>query len=102
MRNVIKQTEEMGIAYLKAFGFSDEQVNPLVIIGTKDINNTLEKIEVLLEEVHPSIETLNNLLHALKGLLFQMGNHALAEKINEMRSHLSEADISELKALLFF
>ena len=99
---MIKETEKMGIAYLKAFGFSDEQVNPLVEIGIKDINNTLSKIEILLEETHPSIEELNNLLHALKGLLFQMGNTALGEKINEMRSHLSEDDILEIKELLFF
>ena len=98
----MKQTEEIGRAYFKAFGFTDAQINPLVLVGVKDINSTLDKIEVLLEEEYPSIETLNTLLHALKGLLLQMGNDALGKKINEMRSHLSQEDMTTLKALLFF
>jgi len=100
MKDIIKETEEMSREYFYSLGFSDEQINPLIAIGMKDINNIIERIELLLEEDDFSFESLDNLLHGLKGLLYHMGNNTLADKINEMRSDESGSFIPKLKALI--
>jgi len=88
--------------HLKAFGFPEEQIAPLVDRAKKDMDANLTKLEILLHEDTVSIDQINNVLHALKGLLFNLGNYELAEKLNERRSHLeSEAGLKEISQLLF-
>ena len=87
--------------HLKAFGFSEEQITPLVDRAKKDLQVNLTKLEILLQEDTISINEINNVLHVLKGLLFTLENHALAEKLNEVRLHLdSEAALEEISQLL--
>lgn len=103
MYKIIDDTEAIAYKHLQAFGFSEEQVTPLVNQAKKDMENELTKLKTLLDEDTVSIETLNNVLHALKGLMFQVGNHSVAEQINEVRSHLdSEKAIKEIRDLLFY
>ena len=88
--------------HLKVFGFSEEQITPLVDRAKKDMQENLMKLEILLHEDTISIDEIDNVLHALKGLLFNLGNHELAEKLNERRLHLeSEAALKEISQLLF-
>ncbi len=102
MKKIISETEVTAYNYLKAFGFEDEQITPLIIQGKKDLHKELTKLEVLLHADVISLDDINDVLHALKGLLFQLGNHELAEKLNEIRSHLeSEVAIKEISQLLF-
>lgn len=73
--------------YFKEFGFNDEQINSLIIQGKKDLQKELTKLETLLIDADTvSLDEINNVLHSLKGLLFQLGNHEIAEKFNELRS----------------
>lgn len=102
MKKIISETEVMAHDYFKAFGFEDEQINLLIMQGKKDLHKELTKLEALLHADPVSLDDINNVLHALKGLLFQLGNHVLAEKLNEVRSHLnSEISIKEISQLLF-
>ena len=67
------------------------------------MRGNLMKLEILLHEDTISIDDINNVLHALKGLLFNLGNYELAEKLNERKSHLeSEAGLKEISQLLFY
>lgn len=102
MKNIINETEVIAYEYLNAFGFKEEQIVPLIAQGKKDLEENLTKLEILLREENASLVDINNVLHALKGLLFNLGNHELAEKLNEIRSHLeSEASLKEISQLLF-
>ncbi len=102
MKKIISETEVMARDYFKAFGFEDEQINALISVGKRDLEKELTKLERLLHADLTALDDINNVLHALKGLLFQLGNHAVAEKLNEIRSHLdSEATIKEIAELLF-
>lgn len=102
MKNIIKETEVMAYGYLKEFGFKEEQITPLIAMGTRDLNKELSKLKELLAEDVVIIDDVNNVLHALKGLLFQLGNHALADKLNEIRSELdSQTDLKEIVEVLF-
>ena len=103
MKNIITSTEVIAYGYFKDFGFNEDQINSLITQGKKDLHKELTKLETLL--IHSdtmSVDDINNSLHALKGLLFQMGNHDLAEKLNEIRSKDErEVILKELPALLF-
>ncbi len=101
MEKIISETEVIAFDYLKAFGFSDEQITPLVIQGKKDLHKELTKLKTLLQADAISLDDINDVLHALKGLLFQMGNHDVADQLNEVRSHLeSETTLKEIALLL--
>ena len=103
MYKIINDTEAIAYKHLQAFGFSEEQVTPLVTQAKKDMENELTKLKTLIEDDTVSIEALNNVLHALKGLMFQVGNSEIAEQINEIRSHLdSQKTIEEIRDLLFY
>jgi hypothetical protein len=102
MKKIISETEVIAYDYLKAFGFKDEQITLLIIQGKKDLHKELTKLEALLHADVVSLDNINDVLHALKGLLFQLGNHKLAEKLNEIRSHLdSEVTLKQISQLLF-
>jgi len=102
MKKIISETEVIAYDHLKTFGFSEEQVIPLIDRAKKDLHENLTKLEILLHEDTISIDDINNVLHALKGLLFNLGNHELAEKLNEIRSHLeSKVSLKEISQLFF-
>ena len=102
MEKIISETEVIAYNYLEAFGFEDEQIKPLIDRGKKDLQENLTKLEMSLHEDTISIDDINNVLHALKGLLFNLGNHKLAEQLNEIKSHLeSKASLEEISQLLF-
>ncbi len=101
MEKIITETEMIAFDYLKAFGFSDEQIISLVTQGKKDLNKELSKLKILLDSDDISYDDINNSLHALKGLLFQLGNHDLAEQLNEIRSDLEGKNaLAEVRSLL--
>ena len=103
MEKIISETEVIAFDYLKAFGFTEEQVNTLVLQGKKDLYKELIKLKTLIYADTVSYDDINNILHALKGLLFQLGNHDLAEKLNEIRSDLqNKTTLEEIALLLDF
>jgi len=95
MKKIISETEVIAYDHLKAFGFEDEQITPLIDRAKKDLHENLTKLERLLDEDTISLEDVSNVLHALKGLLFQLGNHDVAEKLNDSRSHLDNKETLE-------
>ncbi len=101
MQNILRKTQNLAHEYLQSFGFEEEQIETLIKKGTRDLKNELEKLYTLLENENTPIEELNNALHALKGLLFHLGNNALAQELNEVRSQLhSSEDIAIIKNIL--
>lgn len=88
MKNIISQTEKLAQCHFKEFGFNQEQINALITQGKKDLLNELTKLKHLVENTdNVSLEKINDALHALKGLFFQLGNHEIAEKFNEIKSN---------------
>jgi hypothetical protein len=103
MKNIISETEVIAYDYLKDFGFNEDQINSLINQGKKDLHKELTKLELMLMHADVvALDDINNILHALKGLLFQLGNHDVAEKLNEIRSHDErEVILKEISKLLF-
>ncbi len=101
MEKIISETEVLAVESLRAFGFTDDQVNPLVTQGKKDLRMALTKLQLLLKTDTIDYDEISNVLHALKGLLFQLGNHDVADKLTESRSQLkNENTLKEIVLLL--
>jgi len=102
MKNIIDQIEITTTKYLSDVGFEMEQIESLITKGKRDLTKVLQNLKNTLDETPMSIDDLDHSLHALKGLLFQLGNNELAEKVNDARSYSGDKTvISELKKLLF-
>jgi hypothetical protein len=100
MSNLIEETLNMAFEKFKKFGFKDEQINQLVASGKKDLIQESEKLVAILKADSLDFEALNNSLHALKGLLLNMGNDAVANKLIELRNENdSEDKIEEIKKI---
>jgi hypothetical protein len=101
MEKIINETEILAFDYFKAFGFDDTQISQLIIQGKKDLHKELTKLKILLHANTISYTDINNVLHALKGLLFQLGNHAVVDKLNEVKSqNESDTKLKEIALLL--
>jgi hypothetical protein len=100
MSNLIEETLNMAFEKFRKFGFKDEQISQLVESGKKDLLQESEKLMVILKADDLDFEALNNSLHALKGLLLNMGNDTVANKLIELRNENdSEDKIEEIKKI---
>jgi hypothetical protein len=101
MEEIIAQTEKIAFDHLKAFGFQDEQIHSLVKQGKEDLLKGLTKLQKILKEETNSFDEIDDILHSLKGLSFQLGNHALANTFEEIEaSSKDEVHLAKLKALI--
>jgi hypothetical protein len=85
MRNIIIKTEQIAVEYLTGLGFGREQVAPLLEQARRDMEEEFSRLEMLRHAPSPDPEALDRSLHAIKGLLFNLGNHDLAEKLEALR-----------------
>ena len=101
MKKVIDETEEIAYAYLSDFGFDHAEIQPLILRGKQDLEVNLQKLQDAFSQENLSLDYIGDILHALKGLFYQLGNHQLAEKLNDSKEELVNAEIlSEIKSLL--
>jgi len=98
MSDLIEQTLHMATAKFKKFGFQDAQISQLIESGKKDLEREIQKLVSILSSDTLDFEALNNSLHALKGLLLNMGNDTIANKLIELRNgEDSDTKITEIK-----
>jgi len=102
MQKIIKETEELAFAYLKAFGFEEDEILPVVMKGRHDLETTLEKLQEALGRDNVSDQELDDILHSLKGLLFHMGNNDLAQQVDEIRHDTDREALEQKLKVLFF
>jgi len=102
MTHLIDHTLIVAYHYLLDFGFSEDQVDDLLVQAKRDLNKEFERARVIFSTEPVDYEGVNNVLHALKGLLFSLGNSEMAEKIEALREEDAKTqDIKEIKQLLF-
>jgi len=101
MKKLLEDVEKIAYKSLMEFGFEEEDVLKLVKQAKKDLVNNLNKLELQLNKEPIDRVELSNILHAIKGLLFQMGDHSRAEQINEIREDIdSNESLNNIKNLL--
>jgi hypothetical protein len=97
LNTIIERTETIAVAYLTGLGFGEEQVAPLMTQARKDLETEFARLDALRHAPDPDPEGLDRSLHAIKGLLFNLGNHALAERLEAIRR---EGEVSQMLAEL--
>ncbi|MEA2029814.1 MAG: hypothetical protein U9N49_12695 [Campylobacterota bacterium] len=103
MYKIIEETQKITDAYLRGFGFDEESIATLVAKSKVDLEKQLSQLEILLNTKPQDMDAINDTLHALKGLLFQVGSHQVGEKVNEIRSDInSDEALNKIKELLFY
>lgn len=101
MEELIKASVACAKKRFAAFGFNETQTAPLLASGERDLRNELAMLAAILESSPLDVETLNRSLHAVKGLLLNMGNAEAAEMFTELRQQLDDSEtIENLKVLL--
>jgi len=101
MEKLVQETLEIARGHFKNFGFEEAQINPLLEAGSRDLTKELQKLRLLLEQEPVAFEGINLSMHALKGLLLNMGHTEAAEKFTELRRQSGDtAVLSEIRELL--
>jgi hypothetical protein len=85
MGRFIEESLNIAAEKFKKFGFSDIQIEQLLASGKRDLEGEVAKLEILLEDETPDIEKINKILHALKGLLYNMGNTEAGDKMADLK-----------------
>jgi len=86
MEALIAETRQIAEERFKSFGFAPEQIEQLLSSGERDIRKEWMNLRSILSAETCDEEALNKSLHALKGLVLNMGNEALAEQLTELRT----------------
>lgn len=98
---LIETSLAMVRAQFSSYGFSQEQIAPLLEAGERDLGRELERVKAIMSTEPPEREALDQALHAVKGLLLNMGNKEAAETFTELRHSLdSEQSLKEIRRLL--
>ena len=101
MKNLINETMEIASQHFKNFGFEDEQIEPLLASGKRDLTKELNKLQELLQKEIIEIDKINLSVHAMKGLFLTMGNLSVGEKLSEIHNKSEDTRIiNEIKKLL--
>jgi len=101
MEKLITETMSIASEKFKNFGFKEEQIDQLLASGKRDLEEEGKKLKVLLNEDTPDIEKINQSLHALKGLLYNLGNTKAGDMMTDLRNDPDIADhIEKIKEIL--
>jgi len=101
MEDLISETLQIAREKFSAFGFKEEQIDQLLTSGRNDLEKELHTLAALLETEETDIENLNQSLHALKGLLYNMGNMEAGNIMNELRTEGKVSErIDEIKKIV--
>jgi len=85
MQKLLDETKQKAYIFLREFGFEEDELDPVINKGLRDIEETLIHLSDLLNDEKKDKEGLDGLLHGLKGLLFQLGNHNAAYTVEQLR-----------------
>ena len=100
---IIETTLEIAKEKFKKFGFKDEQIAQLVTSGRKDLEQEISNLKEILHSSDIDTKVLNDSLHALKGLLLNMGNNQIADKLIELKnSEDTQLKIEQIKSIFKF
>jgi len=95
MKQIIERTMQVAYDYLKNFGFEEDKVEVTVNKGIKELENAFAKLQELVYNVDFDIDELDNILHSIKGILFQLGNGNDGSKVDALRDEIDHTNAIE-------
>ena len=99
MEILISKTMEIARQHFGGFGFNEDQIAKLLESGNRDLEIELSTLQELLQQENYNLEDIDFSLHALKGLLMNMGNVDVANKLNELRQEKAKNDTIDIDAI---
>ena len=101
MREIVKNISDFAKEYFTNFGLSKEEISYLVDKAINDLDRLIDETEEILKEDNIDFERLDKNLHAIKGLILQLGSEKLANEINSFRDAIDKDEtLYRLKKLL--
>ncbi len=101
MNTLVEESLQIAAKKFEKFGFQEEQVEKLLLSGKRDLEAEIGKLMQLLSEPEPEKEAIDKSLHALKGLLYNLGNIEAGDKMNDLREDVSlHVQIEKLQKVL--
>jgi hypothetical protein len=91
MSQVIEESLQIAAEKFKAFGFNEAQIEQLLASAKADLDKEIERLRPLLQSDTPDIEKINQVLHALKGLFYNMGNTKAGDIMADLKNGSEEA-----------
>jgi len=103
MIEIIETTLQLAKEKFGKFGFKEDQINQLISSGRKDLEQEISNLKEILNSNDIDMKVLNDSLHALKGLLLNMGNSTIADKLIELKnSDNTQLKIEQIKSIFKF
>ncbi len=101
MDNIIEKILSDAKSNFENFGFEEDDITYLLKKAKNDLEKQFGDLKQVLEKPSIDVDKLDKSLHALKGLMMQLGSIELANKINSYRELLeSNQDLEDLKNTL--
>jgi len=95
MKQIIERTVQVAYDYLKAFGFEEDKVEVTVQKGISELENAFDRLQELVSKKDFDIEELDNILHSIKGILFQLGNGTDGAVVDSLRDEIDHSNAIE-------
>ena len=101
MNTIIEKSLKTAARNFESFGFTREQTDQLLSSGKRDLVTEISRLKTLLAEEQKDIDKINLSLHAIKGLLYNMGNNEHGDIFAELeKSEAGEEQINKINALI--
>ena len=101
MEALISETLQIARERFKAFGFKERQIEQLLESGKRDLEKEIALLSRLIEDKEYDIQRVNQSLHAIKGLLYNMGNTAAGDLMVNLKSSIkNQESIDRIKTLI--
>ena len=95
MMLITEKTKKIAHEYLKGFGFDDDKVEITVSKGIDELDKIFAQLKNEINQKDIDTEEVDNILHSIKGVLFQLGNAEDGAFIDQLRSELNDSNIIE-------
>ena len=86
MSRLIKETLKIAKKRFEAFGFSPSQIERLLSSAEEDLGKVVAELQQLIDDQSSSTKQLELTLHALKGILYNMGNIEAGDLMVELKN----------------
>jgi phenylalanyl-tRNA synthetase beta subunit len=86
MDQFVEESLQIAAEKFKAFGFKEAQIEKLLASARQDLEKEIGRLRELLGCHEPDTEKVNQVLHALKGLLYNMGNTEAGDLMSDLKN----------------
>jgi hypothetical protein len=94
MKQIVNRTKDIAYDYLGAFGFESDKIDATVSKGLTELESAFERLGDLADESF-DFDTIDNALHTLKGILFQLGNGEDGHLVDSLRGEITASNHKE-------